>query len=77
MMLGKLQDDMISPYQIKNSLDSQSAFVPTLQSAGNILYPVYILYPVCSLHVVLTGIHGTNKVYFWLQLFTQHTQSTK
>ena len=45
-------------------------FVPTLQSA------VYILYPVCCLHFVLTGIRGTNTVYFWLQLFAQHTQST-
>ena len=42
-------------------------FVPTLQSA------VYILYPVCCLHFVLTGIRGTNTVYFWLQLFAQHT----
>ena len=45
-------------------------FVPILQSA------VYILYPVCCLHFVLTGIRGTNTVYFWLQLFAQHTQST-
>ena len=42
-------------------------FVPTLQS------PVYILYPVCCLHFVLTGICGTNTVYFWLHLFAQHT----
>ena len=30
-------------------------FVPTLQSAVYILYLVYIFYPVCSLHFVLTG----------------------
>ena len=48
-------------------------FVPTLQSAVYILYLVYILYPVYSLHFVLTGIRGTNTVYFWLQLFAQHT----
>ena len=43
-----------------------------------ILYLVYILYPsaVCCLHFVPTGIRGTNTVYFWLQLFAQHTQST-
>ena len=51
-------------------------FVPTLQSAVHILYQVYILYTVCTLHFVLTGIRGTNTVYFWLQLFAQHTQST-
>ena len=51
-------------------------FVPTLQSAVYILHLVYILYPVCSLYFVLTSIHGTNKVYFWLQLVAQHTQST-
>ena len=41
-----------------------------------IFYLVNILYPVCSLHFVPTGIRGTNTVYFWLQLFAQHTQST-
>ena len=50
--------------------------VPTLQYTGYILYLVYILYPVCSLHFILTGICGTNTVYFWLQLFAQHTQFT-
>ena len=37
-------------------------FVPTLQSA------VYILYPVCNccLHFVLTDVRVTNTVYFWL-----------
>ena len=33
-------------------------------------------FSVCILHFVLTGIRGTNTVYFWLQLFAQHTQST-
>ena len=47
-------------------------FVSTLQSAVCILYPVCN----CCLHFVLTGIRGTNTVYFWLQLFAQHTQST-
>ena len=37
----------------KNSLDSQSAFCT--QSAVYIMYLVYIFYPVCSLHFVLTG----------------------
>ena len=49
-------------------------------------FSVCILYPLCSLqcifcirstvcclHFVLTGIRGTNTVYFWLQLFAQHT----
>ena len=48
-------------------------FVRTLQSAVYILYLVYILYPVCSLHFVLTSIGGTNTGYFWVQLFAQHT----
>ena len=48
-------------------------FVPSLQSAVYILYLVYIFYPVCSLHFVLTGIRGTNTISFWLQLFAQHT----
>ena len=39
-------------------------------------FSVCILYPLCSLYFVLTGIRGTNTVYFWLQLFAQHTQST-
>ena len=39
-------------------------FVPTLQSAVYILCLVYILYPVCSLHFVLTSIGGTNTGYF-------------
>ena len=46
-------------------------FVPTLQSVVYISYQVYILYPVCtlrsavcSLHFVLTGIRGTNTVFF-------------
>ena len=49
-------------------------FVPSLQSAVYILYLVYILYSVCSLRFVLTGLYirGTNTVYFWLQLFAQH-----
>ena len=51
-------------------------FVSTLRSAVHILYQVYILYMVCTLHFVLKGIRGTNTVYFWLQLFAQHTQST-
>ena len=38
----------------KNSLNSQSVFCT--QSAVCILYLVYILYPVCSLHFVLTGL---------------------
>ena len=45
-------------------------FVPTLQSI------FCIRSAVCYLHFVLTGIRGTNTVYFWLQLFAQHTQST-
>ena len=45
-------------------------FVPTLQSI------FCIRSAVCCLHFVLTGIRGTNTVYFWLQLFAQHTQST-
>ena len=58
-------------------------FVPTLQSVVYISYQVYILYPVCtlrsavcSLHFVLKGIRGTNTVFFLLQLFAHHTQST-
>ena len=60
----------------KNSLDSQSAFCTHSAICSLHLYLVYILYPVCSLHFVLTGIRGTNTVYFWLQLLAQHTQST-
>ena len=45
-------------------------FLPTLQSI------FCIRSAVCCLHFVLTGIRGTNTVYFWLQLFAQHTQST-
>ena len=70
-------------------------FVPYLQSAVYILYPVCSLYfvsglqsifcirsavyifcirsAVCCPHFVLTGIRGTNTVYFWLHLFAQHT----
>ena len=65
---------MLSHTRRKNSLDSQSAFFT--HSVAYILYQVHILYPVCSLHFVLTGIRGTNTVYFWLQLFAQHAQST-
>ena len=65
---------MLSHTRQKHSLDSQSAFCT--HSAVYILYLVYILYPVCSLQFVLTGIRGTNTVYFWLQLFAQHIQST-
>ena len=42
-------------------------FVPTLQSI------FCIRSAVCCLHFVLTGIRGTNTVYFWLHLFAQHT----
>ena len=70
---------MLSHTRRKNSLDSQSTFVPILQSAVYILYLVYNLYPVYSLQsafCILTSIHGTNTVYFWLQLFAQLTKST-
>ena len=30
-------------------------------------------FQILSLHFVLTGIRGTNTVYFWLHLFAQHT----
>ena len=55
----------------KNSLDSQSAFCT--HSAVCILHFVPSLHFVSDLHFVLIGIHGTNTVYFWLQLFAQHT----
>ena len=42
-------------------------FLPTLQSI------FCIRSAVCCLHFVLTGIRGTNTVYFWLHLFAQHT----
>ena len=54
----------------KNSLDSQSAFCT--HSAVCILHFVPSLHFVSDLHFVLIGIHGTNTVYFWLQLFAQH-----
>ena len=52
--LGKLQDDMLSRIRRKNSINSQSAFCT--QSAVCSLYLISILYPVCSLHFVLTGL---------------------
>ena len=54
---------MLSHTRRKNSLDSQSAFCT--HSVAYILYQVHILYPVCSLHFVLTGIRGTNTVFFY------------
>ena len=42
-------------------------FLPTLQSI------FCIRSAVCCLHFVLTGIRGSNTVYFWLHLFAQHT----
>ena len=54
----------------KNSLDSQSSFCT--HSAVCFLHFVPSLHFVSDLHFVLIGIHGTNTVYFWLQLFAQH-----
>ena len=63
-------NDMLLPTRRKNSLDSQSAFCT--HSAICSLYFVFSLHfvsglqsAVCSLHFVLTGIRGTNTVYFW------------
>ena len=58
----------------KNSFDSESAFCT--HSAVCNLHFVPGLQFVSGLQSVLTGIRGTNTVYFWLQLFAQHTQST-
>ena len=75
---------MLSHTRRKDTLSSQSSFCTILQSAVYILYLIYILYPdctlhssVCSLHFALTGIRGTNTVYFWLQLFAQHGRYKK
>ena len=46
--LGKSSDDMLSRIRRNNSSNSQWAFCT--QSAVCILYLVWILYPVCSLH---------------------------
>ena len=51
---AKWEDDMLSHTRRKNSLDSQSEFCT--HSVVYILCLVYILYSVCSLHFVLTGI---------------------
>ena len=63
--------------------------VITYQTKKLFRFSVCILCPLCilqstfciwsaasSLTFVLTGIRGTNTIYFWSQLFAQHTQST-